>query len=291
MAASMTGFGRAKRESENFAVTVEIKSVNHRFCEISTRMPRQLLVLEDKIKKAILEYVKRGRIDIYISIEGEGLVQRSVQVDWHLLDQYVELLHQAKERYAVSEDISFSHLLSLEDAFTVIEKQSDHLELEGLIIDAVRAAANELFMMRQIEGKQLIEDIYIQLEAIEHSLMIIRQQAPKVSESYRNRIEKKLKEYITGAIDENRILTEVVLFADKADINEEIARLQSHISQFKETMIKAGVIGRKLDFLVQEMNREINTIGSKASDATIAQQVVEVKSLLEKIKEQVQNIE
>jgi uncharacterized protein (TIGR00255 family) len=291
MAASMTGYGRAKRESENFAVTVEIKSVNHRFCEISTRMPRQLMVLEDKIKKAIMEYVNRGRIDIYITIEGEGLVQRSVQVDWQLLDQFVEVLHQAKERYSVSEEISFSQLFTLEDVLTVIEKESDHIELQELIIDAVHGAAKELFLMRQMEGKQLIEDIYKQLEGIEQSLMIIRQQAPKVSESYRDRIEKKVKEYITGAIDENRILTEVVLFADKADINEELARLQSHISQFKDTMTKAGVIGRKLDFLVQEMNREINTIGSKASDAAIAQQVVEVKSLLEKIKEQVQNIE
>ncbi|THE14544.1 YicC family protein [Bacillus timonensis] len=291
MIASMTGYGRAKKESNTFFVHAELKSVNHRFFEINVRLPRQLLFLEDKIKKAIGEYVKRGRVEVFLTIEGEGLVTKTVSIDWDLLEALVTSTKQIQDKYQLTDQITTGQLLSNEDILSIEEKETENQELETVVLEVIERAALQLRQMREVEGKALIEDIFLFLGQIEENIHTIKEYAPRVVSHYRDRIEKRIKEYIGNEFDENRILTEVALFAEKADISEELTRLESHMNQFRETVQTNEPIGRKLDFIVQEMNREINTIGSKANDSLIAKHVVEMKSLLEKIKEQVQNIE
>ncbi|MEH7386667.1 YicC/YloC family endoribonuclease [Bacillus sp. JJ1521] len=291
MIASMTGFGRAKKESNDFSVHAELKSVNHRFCEINIRLPRQLLFLEDKIKKAILEHVKRGRVEVFLTIEGEGLVTKTISIDWDLLEALVSSTKQIQEKYQLTDQLTSGQLLSNEKILSIEEKEMENQELESTVIEVIENAVIQLIQMRETEGRKLIEDIFSFLLQIEENVYLIKEYAPKVVTQYRDRIEKRIKEYVGNEFEENRVLTEVALFAEKADISEELTRLESHISQFREAVQTNDPIGRKLDFIVQEMNRETNTIGSKANDPLIAKHVVEMKSLLEKIKEQVQNIE
>lgn len=291
MIASMTGFGSAKKESDATFVHAELKSVNHRFCEINIRLPRQLLFLEDKIKKAILEHVKRGRVEVFLTIEGEGLVTKTLSINWELLASLVATTKQIQEKFQLTDQITTGQLLSNENILTIEEKEMENKEIESTVLEVVQNAARQLRLMREVEGKKLIEDIFFFLGQVEESVHTIKEFVPNVATHYRDRIEKRIKEYIGNEFDENRILTEVALFAEKADISEELTRLESHISQFRETIQSNEPIGRKLDFIVQEMNRETNTIGSKANDPLIAKHVVEMKSLLEKIKEQVQNVE
>lgn len=291
MIKSMTGFGRATKSDAKLNCVVEVKSVNHRFCEIQVRMPRQLLVFEDKIKKAINQYVHRGRVELYISVEGEDIVKRKLKIDWDLMDQYYQNLLHAKKRYSLEENITLQQLFEPEDLSSIIEEDTKNEHLETLIIDTVDTAMKQLKEMRELEGQQLYHDIKEQIIHITNHVTDIAELAPRVVSQYHERIRKKVNEYVEGVIDESKIVTDVAIFAEKADITEEITRLKSHISQFLETLHIEEVVGRKLDFLLQEMNRETNTIGAKANDHIIAKQVVEVKSLLEKIKEQIQNIE
>lgn len=291
MVNSMTGFGRGKAASDSFSVNVEIKSVNHRFCEMNIRMPRQLLKIEDKIKKIVNRHIHRGRVEVFIGLEGEGIISRKIQVDWKLIDEYIQFIKQAQTKYGMEGSITLHDLLNRSDLIHIEENEVDNDELSELVIRAAGEAIAQLKQMRMAEGETLkmdLEAIIVQLETIVTDL---QQDAPIVVQSYKERILKRVQEYVSGQIDESRILTEVAIFAEKADINEEIIRLKSHIGQFKQTLNVHEPIGRKLDFLVQEMNREANTIGSKANDANIAKKVVEMKSLLEKLKEQVQNIE
>ncbi|GMB08517.1 uncharacterized protein (TIGR00255 family) [Thermolongibacillus altinsuensis] len=291
MILSMTGFGRSKKENENMSIMVEMKSVNHRFCEISIRMPRQWMMFEDKIKKVVMEHVSRGRVEVFVTIQGEELVERKLQVDWRLLDEYNEVLTQMCDRFGLQQDVSLLHFLSFPHAMEVIEEPAKNEEIVSLLVDATKEAALQLRSMREQEGKALLDDLLQQLEKIEQCAKRIETLAPKVVAQYRERIHKRVSEFLQGTVDENRILTEVAIFAEKIDINEELKRIYSHIEQFRMTVRQQEAVGRKLDFLVQELNREINTIGSKANDHEIAAQVVEMKSALEKIKEQVQNVE
>lgn len=291
MVLSMTGYGFAKRESSLFQVSVEIKSVNHRFAETNIRIPRQFLIFEEKIKKILANYVHRGRLEVFITVDGEGLVERCIQVDWQLMDEVYQALKTAKEKYLLQDDISLQDLFRNEEIMSVVEKRSDHDGLEELLMDAVKIAAEQLKKMRLQEGSELKTAILTYLQQIKESAEELRQLAPQMVEQYRQKIMKRIDEYVSGSVDESRILTEVAIFADKADITEEITRINSHVTQFTETLHHGESIGRKLDFLVQELNREINTIGSKANDSVITQKVVDMKSDLEKIREQVQNIE
>lgn len=291
LANSMTGYASASVKTGSAAVTVEIKSVNHRFSEITVRMPRHFGFLEDKIKKAVGKYVQRGRVDVFVNVEGDAFVKRSLKLDWNLLNNYHELYRTAKEKMGYAEEISLHQLLSMENVLTVIEEEGDWGECEEMLLTACEMAVKKLLSMREMEGKELIEAVNRCTGQIRAYIYTLKELAPRVAEQYRERLTRKLKEYISGTIDETRILTEAAIFAEKADITEELTRLESHLAQFSETVSLAGPIGRKLDFLVQEMNREINTVGSKANNGEIARLVVEVKSELEKIKEQVQNIE
>lgn len=291
MVVSMTGFGRSRAESDRFGVTVEVKTVNHRFCEYHIRMPRQLLKIEDKLKRKLGEYIKRGRVEVFVTIEGEAIVNRKVQIDWKLLEEYYQYITDIKEKYLIQEPVSLNSLINKDEIITIEEVEAENDELEGLVLTAAEEAGASLYKMRLSEGLALEKDILQNLHKIDQNIVVLREAAPSVVQQYKDRLTKRMADYLDGQIDEARIVTEVAIFADKVDINEELIRLKSHIVQFNQTLQLAEPIGRKLDFLVQEMNREVNTIGSKANDSTIAKEVVEMKSLLEKIKEQVQNIE
>jgi uncharacterized protein (TIGR00255 family) len=291
MVVSMTGFGRSKSESEQHTVTVEMKSVNHRFSEFYIRMPRQLVKIEDKIKKQVGQYVKRGKVDIFITINGEGLVHKSIRIDWPLLEEYYRLVNEVKRKFSVENDIQLSDLLKREEFITVEEMEEENESLEHLVLQAVTNAASELRHMREKEGEQLKQDFLLHLKNFQQNVNELKKHAPAVVESYREKLERKIKENSDNAFDDSRILTEVAILSDKSDITEELTRLESHLKQFHTTIEDKGAIGRKLDFMIQEMNREVNTIGSKSNDSIISNIVVELKTTLEKLREQVQNVE
>lgn len=291
MVVSMTGFGRGKAEAEQVGVTVEIKTVNHRFCEFHIRMPNQLLKIEANLKKALANHIKRGRVEVYVTLDGQAAVNRGVKIDWELLDQYFGYITEVKDKYGLSGEVTLSELVNRLELIRIEEKETENEFVETLVLQALSLAIDELVQMRIREGKALELDVKGNIERLEARTQQVKQFAPIVVEQYRDRLTKKMDEFVGGQLEETRILTEVAIFADKADINEELTRLESHIEQFFKILQLKEPIGRKLDFLVQEMNREINTIGSKANDSKIAMEVVEMKSLLEKVKEQVQNIE
>ena len=287
----MTGYGLGSSESERLKVKVEVKTVNHRFSEFHIRMPRQFLILEDKIKRLLGTYIRRGRAEVFISIEGEGLLQKRLEMDWSLLDQYMKHLDEVVYKYHMHPNEVLHNVAHLEGVFHIHEEQTNTDEVEELIMNAVNQAGKQLKDMRIAEGLRLKADIMDHLNKFAVINDKVKEYAPLVLDQYKTRLQQRMTEFTSGVIDETRLLNEVAIFTDKADINEEITRLKSHLSQAYVTLDNEEAIGRKLDFLVQEMNREVNTIGSKANDAKIAFEVVEMKSLLEKIKEQVQNIE
>ncbi|MGE7876995.1 YicC/YloC family endoribonuclease [Peribacillus muralis] len=291
MVTSMTGYGRDEAGNGQVNVFAEIKTVNHRFCEHTIRMPRQLLVLEEKVKKKANQYIKRGRVEIFITVEGESLVTKKVKVDWDLADQYVSLMAEVKGKYKLESSITLQDILQLESIFMTEEVPAVPRDLEVLLLEAVSGALENLKKMRTHEGQELALDMINQLNRFGEIVAGVKNHAPSVVEKYKTRMEIKLAELTDGQIEDSRIVTEAAIFADKCDINEELTRLDSHVRQFSATLSQNEPIGRKLDFLVQEMNREVNTIGSKANDSLITREVVEMKSLLEKLKEQVQNIE
>jgi uncharacterized protein (TIGR00255 family) len=291
MVTSMTGFGRSKAESGPFSVTLEIKTVNHRFSEYLFRIPRQLMKLEEKMKKKINAHIHRGRVEVFVTLEGEGAVSRKLKVDWLLLEEYLQFMKLAQEKFNLKEPVSIQSLLNREDLIHIEETEAGNEELDTLLLNSLEEALLLLIEMRIHEGLELEKDVTAHLHKLEAFVAELRHEAPAAVLHYQERLTKRMQEFLNGQIDETRIMTEVAIFAEKADINEELTRLSSHIQQFLVTLQQTEPIGRKLDFLIQEMNREANTIGSKANDSTIAKKVVEIKSLLEKMKEQVQNIE
>ncbi|MBM7647188.1 uncharacterized protein (TIGR00255 family) [Bacillus ectoiniformans] len=291
MVVSMTGFGRSKVKSAEHAVTAEMKSVNHRFSEFHIRMPRQLLKIEDKIKKELAQYIQRGRLELFITIEGDGLVHRELQVDWKLVEDYVHLMEQLSDKFQLAGHVELRDLLQRSDLISVEESEEENEELEQLVLQAVTEAVQRLVAMRRAEGDELKKDLLVLLQKFKEKLTAIKDLAPLVVQSYSDRLKRRMQELSASSFDESRLLTEVAVFADKADIHEECIRLESHLQQFRQTLEAGEPIGRKLDFMIQEMNREVNTIGSKANDSAIASGVVELKTCLEKMREQVQNIE
>lgn len=291
MISSMTGFGRAKVESDAFQITVEMKSVNHRFLEMNIRLPKQMMVFEDKIRKLIAEQVGRGRIEVSIIVEGEGLVERKLRVDWSLLEQYKLIMEEAKGKFQLQDSITLQQLIAMPEVTAIEEVENVNEAFEHSLYEAVRRAASMLKTMRDGEGERLHKDLEHRLQGINTCVHAIIPYAPSVIQKYRERLENRLKELHNQELEEQRLLTEIAVFADRCDIHEELVRLQSHLEQFQEALQSKEPVGRKLDFIVQEMHREINTIGSKANDLTISKYVVEMKNNLEKIREQVQNIE
>ncbi|MBC1486300.1 YicC/YloC family endoribonuclease [Listeria seeligeri] len=291
MVKSMTGFGRAMKEFEAFKVTIELKAVNHRYSECLFRMPKQLTYLEGKLKKIINKQIKRGRIECFFSITGEQLAKRELHIDWDLADSYYRFIKQASARYELAELPKMSDLLQEQEYLSIEEEVDASSELERLVIETLTRATERLDEMRSMEGAELLLYFKQHLATLEKSLAIIQAEIPVSEKYYQEKIENRLQNIVGENFDQNIVLTEVALLLEKADINEEVERTKSHLKQFYGIILLEEPIGRKLDFLIQEMNREINTIGSKANSLRITEQVVEMKTTLEKIREQVQNVE
>ncbi|WP_077622074.1 YicC/YloC family endoribonuclease [Sediminibacillus massiliensis] len=293
MVRSMTGYGRAEISSGSIVVTAEIRSVNHRFLDVSTKLPRASLSMEDSIKRIAKKHFRRGRFDIFVNLEEEGDGSRTIEIDWNLMDQYIEKLREAKERYGLAGEIPVSMVTDLDQLFLVKEQEKVDEDLQSVVLQAVEKACSQVSEMREEEGKELIQDIKRRIEFLQNTAKWLGKQRDIVIMEYRERISNRIAEYVQEDFlaDESRIIQEIALLAEKGDITEELTRLKSHIEQFLNTICLHDAIGRKLDFIVQEMLRETNTIGSKSNDVKVSEWVIAVKSELEKIKEQVQNIE
>lgn len=293
MVMSMTGYGQDTLSIDDVAITVEIRSVNSRYLDIITKLPRNLLALELDIKKVIQRYVHRGRIDVYISITGGALEERSLSVDWHLLDQYMEQLDLIQVKYGLSDDIPISAITEIDELFHISERSDQNGDIHNKILTTVENAIKQVMASRKSEGEFLQNDIEKRLVAVDEAVEKIDQNKKPLYEKYYERIKQRIESHLgqENTIDEAQLMKEIAILAEKSDITEEIVRLKSHITHFEQALNQAGPVGRKLDFIVQELNREINTIGAKSIDPTISEWVVHIKSDLEKMKEQIQNIE
>lgn len=292
MIKSMTGYGRVEALYDGRHIVVEAKSVNHRFLEISLRMPSVLYPLEMEYKKKIGERFKRGRIDVSIRMEGEGADVSGVNLNMDIARDYFNVLSRLRNEFDIQEPIRLKNLISFRDIFSPpAEKQPDAVFLNQVEM-TLQEALSMLVNMRKDEGISLFADMQMRLRAIEQSMEIIRVRAPQVVLDYQKRLGSRIKDLAAGfELDAARLAQEVAVMADRCDITEEIVRMQSHIGQFEGLLQSEDAEGRKIDFLIQEMNREMNTIGSKCNDLDIARQVIEAKSELGKLREQAQNIE
>jgi TIGR00255 family protein len=292
MIKSMTGFGRGEYEENGRSFTVEVKTVNHRYSDISIRLPRQLSYLEDTIRKYISRNISRGKIDVYISQDKYNEDEVRVSIDHALTSSYVKALNELRNAYKLEDDITVSVVARFPDILTVDRVEEDKDKIWNTLSMAIDKSMNELMTMREIEGRKLADDVIERAGYIRSIVKQIEERSPQVVQEYKSKLEDRIKQLLDDVpVDEARIAVEVALFADKSSIAEEIVRLYSHLDQLLSIMNENEPVGRKLDFLIQEMNREINTIGSKANDIMITKQVVVVKSEIEKIREQIQNIE
>ena len=292
MPLSMTGYGRKVLHIENTMVTIEIRSVNHRFLDIAIKLPRTFLFLEDKLKKTVQSQFTRGRIEVYISIEGDGFSNRTLQADWELIDQYVTHLDRAKQKYHLNGEISLTVLSSMQDFFHIKDTGGSLEKVHQLILEGTLDACKQVSVMRQEEGVYLTNDLTERLRSITETVLQLRTKRDIVRKEYQERIMERIRVYVDDEISKDgKFYQEIVLLAEKGDITEEITRLLGHIEHFERTMNSKEAAGRKLDFIIQEMHREANTIGSKSTDVSISEWTVSLKSMIEKMKEQVQNIE
>jgi len=289
---SMTGFGRAEAEQDGRKITIEIKTVNHRYLDINPRMPRMLGFLDDYLRTLIKRRIKRGRVDVFINYYSLREDGKKVYADIPLLKQYIAAVKDAKRASAVRGTLKLEHIVRFPDVFKTEETEEDEAALKKLLESAAEKALLNLVDMRAKEGGKLIHDIRQRLDNLRLVIEKIEKREPYVVEEYREKLAKRLAELLKNTeMDEERFNAEVVYFADKSNITEEIVRLKSHIGQCESGLGSDQPKGRALDFVVQEMNRELNTIGSKTSDIDITNAVLEGKSEVEKIREQVQNIE
>lgn len=295
MIRSMTGFGQASRNIGGYRVQIDMKSVNHRYCEVVVRLPREWLSLEEPLKKTVQQSVRRGRVDVFVSIERDASSGKTVQVDWDLVEGLRQAARQINERMGIGGQLGLQEVLQMPDVlrFTDSGPQADETFFPQLQECAEEALA-QLGAMRQSEGRHLCEDLSGKIAVLEQERLEIKRLAPLVVDDYTAKLRQRIQDLLAGqavSIDEQRLAMEVAVFADRASIDEELTRLESHFRQCGELLQSGEPAGRKLDFLVQEMNREVNTIGSKASHVELTAGVVRMKAELEKIREQVQNIE
>lgn len=293
MAISMTGFGRGEYKDDDYYFLVECKTINHKYSDINVRLPRKISFLEDKIRNLVKDYVKRGRVDLYIKLDLLGSEDVNLKFDEALATQYVNILKQIKDKFDLVDDISVMNIAKFPDVVKSEEKEEDEDLLWSMLRKALEEALRKLKEMRSEEGKKLSDDIIMRCDLLKNYIEEIEKYSYNVVIDYKEKLNVRISEMLENPsiLDENRLAQEVAIYADKSSITEEIVRFRSHIDQLKKTVVKNDSIGRKIDFLIQEMNRETNTIGSKSSDLNITNLVVEVKSELEKIREQIQNIE
>lgn len=292
MIRSMTGYGRQEDIVNGRGIIVEIKSVNHRYFELSSRITRGYGFLEERLKPYLQGKIFRGKVDVYISVETLEDTDVQVLVNHSLAAGYVNAFRELAEKYDLPNDVTVTSLARCNDIFTIHKAPEDEDAIWEAVRQVVDKAVDSLISMREIEGERMKQDVLSRAERILEIVGEIEKRSPQTVEEYRQKLQQRLQEMLGDAsIDEQRILTEAAIFADKVAVAEETVRLQSHFSQLKSMLESEEPIGRKLDFLVQEMNREANTIGSKAVDSQIAYMVVDIKAEIEKIREQIQNIE
>ncbi len=294
MVMSMTGYGSDTFHIEESTITVEIRSVNSRYLDFVTKMPRSFHEFEVDIKKMVQTYFSRGRIEVYVTVTGDSLTNKSLTVNWELLDHYIARLNEMKNRYNIQDEVSLANITNKEEFITVVETDKKMNTLQDKLLASVKIAAERVEANRQREGSFLQKDINERIIEIKNMVSLIEEQQKVIYYHYRERIQTRIEEHIGNklSVDQSHLLQEIALLAEKGDIAEEITRLHSHLAHFTETIQREGEpTGRKLDFITQEMHREINTIGSKSVDIKISEHVVLVKSEIDKIKEQIQNIE
>ena len=289
---SMTGYGRGAAQCDGREITVEFKSVNHRYLDVSMRLPRHLAFLEDPLRKLLAERLSRGHVDVFVNYRNTRSDARTVRIDDALLGAYLDAARKASDRFSLRDDIGLTAALRLPDVTEICEADEDRDAVTALCLQAAETAVCELREMRHLEGERLRKDFSMRIDTVLELTERIATRAPLVIEEYRTRLNERIEQLLqTTEVDRTRLATEVALFADRASIDEEIVRLRSHVAQIRLLLDDPDPVGRKLDFVVQELNREFNTIGSKANDGTLTACVLSGKNEIEKIREQVQNIE
>ena len=293
MIRSMTGFGHGEVSNDkNQKVTVEMKSVNHRYCDISLKLPKKLAMFEANIRNIMKEYASRGKIDIYVSYEDLSETAVSLHYNQAMAEEYMQVFKKMQEDFNIETKITAEALAKYPEVVTIEEVQQDEEVWWELLEAALRQAAEKFVETRTIEGANLKRDLLGKLDQMAADVAFIEERSPQIIAEYRSKLEEKVKEFLEDStIEENRIAAEVTLYADKIAVDEEIVRLQSHISSMTDVLESDESIGRKLDFMAQEMNREANTILSKSSDVDLADHAIELKTNVEKVREQIQNIE
>ncbi len=292
MIKSITGYGKSEQTIDSLNVTVEIKSVNHRYFEFSARVPREYGFLEEKLKKYCNSLITRGKVECYVSVEDLEEREMEVNVNETLAAGYVKALKELSERFGLKDDISAVTLSRYPDVITLHKASEDEERIWNAVKTVAETAVSKFIEMRETEGSKLRGDILSRADYIIECVEFIEGRSPETVREYNEKLKQRMKELLgDAAVDEQRLLNEAAIYADKIAVDEETVRLRSHISQLREFMNSSEAIGRKLDFLVQEINREANTIGSKAQDVDIAKKVIAIKAEVEKIREQVQNIE
>ena len=292
MIKSMTGFGRCEVAEGNRKFTVEMKSVNHRYLDINIKMPKKLNFFESAIRTELKNYISRGKVDVFISYEDFSEESGSLKYNSALAAEYLKYLRQMASDFGLDDDIRVSTLSRYPEVLVMEEQNIDEEELWKDLQKAIRGAAEGFVQTRIVEGEHLLSDLTEKLDGMLEHVDFITERSPKLVKEYREKLEQKVKELLGDArVDENRLLTEVTIFADKVCVDEELVRLRSHIETMKNTLLAGGSIGRKLDVMAQEVNREANTTLSKANDLEISSRAIEVKNEIEKVREQIQNIE
>ena len=292
MTNSMTGYARVEGIYENKKVLTEIRSVNHRYADYNIKIPRYYGFLEEKVRKFVSGYISRGKVDVYIAMESCGETDREITVNIPLAGSYVEALKTLQNEFGLAGDITVSSLARYSDIFSADRKQEDADAIWNTVLMALEPAMEQYAAMRAREGQRMVDDIRARAAAMLEMVAQVEERSPQCVVEYRNKLEARLQEVLSSTtIDESRILTEAAIFADKIAVAEETVRLRSHFVELETILAAPEPSGKKLDFLIQEINREINTIGSKANDIEIARVVVDLKAELEKMREQVQNIE
>ena len=292
MVSSMTGYGRGEALKENISVVVELRSVNHRYFEFSSRIPRGYAFLEDKLKTFCQQRITRGKVDLFLTLDVSASDNVVIEINHSLASGYVNAIKELSETYEINDGLSAINLSRFPDLFTVKSQAIDEDTVWSVVEEATSVALDGFAAMRAKEGKKLYDDVKSRVETILEKVAFVEERSPETVKAYREKLETRIREMLADAtVDEGRLLTETAIFADKVAVAEETVRLRSHIKQLMELLESDIAVGRKLDFIVQEMNREANTIGSKAQDIEIAHTVVDIKAEIEKIREQIQNIE
>lgn len=292
MIKSMTGFGRSEIVKGNRKISVEIKSVNHRYLEAGIKMPKKLNVFESRMRDLLKKYATRGKIDIFINYEDDSESQVNLKFNQNIADEYMAIFNNMSEKYNLKNDMTVGGLARFPEVITMDEVQEDEEELWHFIEEAMKAALEQFVNTRILEGENLKKDLLGKLDHMEELVAFVEKRSPEIMKEYRSKLESKVKELLGDTtIDESRIATDVIIYADKICVDEETVRLRSHIEHARKCLNEDGGIGRKMDFIAQEMNREANTTLSKANDIEISNAAIDLKTEIEKVREQIQNIE